>query len=148
YLQSLGVKHVFDSRGVKFAEEVREATGGKGVDVVLNSLAGEAIAKGLGILAPYGRFLELGKTDIYMIHVIGLEPFQNKLSYFAIDMDRLYRQKPAKIAQVLAELDAHFAAGDYTALPCTEFDAANVVDAFRHMRQRKNIGKVVVRMAA
>jgi NADPH:quinone reductase-like Zn-dependent oxidoreductase len=148
YLQSLGVKHICDSRGVKFAEEILQATGGQGVDVVLNSLAGEAIAKSLSVLAPYGRFLELGKTDIYMNRMIGLEPFQNNLSYFAIDMDRLYRQKPAKIAQVLAELDAHFAAGRYTALPCTEFAAANVVDAFRYMRQRKNIGKVVVRMAA
>jgi NADPH:quinone reductase-like Zn-dependent oxidoreductase len=148
YLQSLGVQHVFDSRGVKFADEIRQATGGKGVDVVLNSLAGDAIARSLGILAPYGRFLELGKTDIYMNRMIGLEPFQNNLSYFAIDMDRLYRQKPAKIAQVLAELDAHFAAGDYRALPVTEFDATHVTDAFRYMRQRKNIGKVVVRMAA
>ena len=100
------------------------------------------------MLAPYGRFLELGKTDICMNRTLGLEPFQNNLSYFAMDMDRLYRQKPAKIAGVLAELAGHFAAGHYGPLPCTEFDAAHVVDAFRYMRQRKNVGKVVVRMAA
>jgi phthiocerol/phenolphthiocerol synthesis type-I polyketide synthase C len=147
FLKSLGVEHVFDSRSLKFAEEIMQATRGKGVDVVLNSLAGEAISKSLGILAPYGRFLELGKTDIYMNRMIGLEPFQNNLSYFAIDMDRLYRQRPEKIAQVLAELDEHFAAGNYRALPCTTFAAGSVADAFGYMRQRKNIGKVVVQMS-
>jgi acyl transferase domain-containing protein/acyl-CoA synthetase (AMP-forming)/AMP-acid ligase II/NAD(P)-dependent dehydrogenase (short-subunit alcohol dehydrogenase family)/acyl carrier protein len=148
YLKSLGVEYIFDSRSMKFAEEIMQATGGRGVDVVLNSLAGEAIPRSLAILAPCGRFLELGKTDIYMNRMLGLEPFQNNLSYFAIDMDRLYRQRPAMIAQVLAELEERFAAGAYKALPVTAFPAEKVADAFRYMQQRKNIGKVVVEMAA
>lgn len=144
YLKSLGVEHIFDSRGLKFAEEIMQATGGRGVDVVLNSLAGEAIPRSLALLAPCGRFLELGKTDIYMNRMIGLEPFQNNLSYFAIDMDRLYRQRPALIAQILAELEERFSSGAYKALPITTFPAEKVADAFRYMQQRKNIGKVVV----
>ncbi|MBI3779503.1 MAG: zinc-binding dehydrogenase, partial [candidate division NC10 bacterium] len=61
FLRSLGIQHVMDSRSLAFADEVMERTGGQGVDVVLNSLSGEAIRKGLGILRDYGRFLEIGK---------------------------------------------------------------------------------------
>ena len=61
FLRGLGVEHVFDSRSLAFAEEVLAATDGRGVDVVLNSLAGAAIEKGISCLAPYGRFIEIGK---------------------------------------------------------------------------------------
>jgi NADPH:quinone reductase-like Zn-dependent oxidoreductase len=56
-LRFLGVEHVMNSRSLAFADQVMEATGGRGVDIVLNSLAGKAIAKGVSCLAPYGRFL-------------------------------------------------------------------------------------------
>ncbi|MEZ5583219.1 MAG: zinc-binding dehydrogenase [Candidatus Competibacteraceae bacterium] len=59
-LHSLGVQHVLDSRSLSFADELLALTGGRGVDIVLNSLAGEAIAKGLACLAPYGRFSRTG----------------------------------------------------------------------------------------
>src|SRR5262249_12263385 len=64
-LAALGVPHVMDSRSLAFADEVRTLTGGEGVDIVLNSLAGEAIDKSLSLLRPYGRFIEIGKTDIF-----------------------------------------------------------------------------------
>ena len=64
-LETLGVKHVIDSRRGDFAEAVMELTDGRGVDVVLNSLAGEAIPMGLSCLAEFGRFIEIGKRDIY-----------------------------------------------------------------------------------
>ncbi len=69
-------------------------TGGKGVDVVLNSLAGEAIAKGLEVLKPFGRFLEIGKRDLYANSRIGLRPFRQNLSYFGIDADTLLVERP------------------------------------------------------
>src|SRR5207249_7340117 len=64
-LKTLGVEHVIDSRRGDFAESVLKITGGKGVDVVLNALAGEAIPMGLSCLAEFGRFIEIGKRDIY-----------------------------------------------------------------------------------
>ena len=63
--RALGVPHVMDSRSLAFADEVLKLTEGEGVDVVLNSLSGEAIDKSLSILRPFGRFIEIGKTDIY-----------------------------------------------------------------------------------
>ena len=94
FLRDLGIQHVMDSRTLAFADEVLKQTGGRGVDVILNSLAGEAIPKGLSVLAEYGRFLEIGKRDIYQNTRIGLQPFQKNLSFFAIDLDRVMRETP------------------------------------------------------
>jgi len=147
YLRSLGVPHVMNSRTLQFADEIMHVTRRQGVDVVLNSLPGEAITKSLGVLGAYGRFLEIGKTDIYQNHKIGLLPFQDNLSYFAIDLDRMFRQRPDYVRRLFAELIGHFEAGDYRPLELTRFGVEQITAAFRYMTQRKNIGKVVVSMA-
>jgi len=144
FLRSLGVKHVYSSRSTAFAEEILADTNREGVDVVLNSLPGEAITKSLSILRAYGRFLEIGKTDIYQNRMIGLLPFQDNLSYFAIDLDRMLRQRPDYIRNLFAEVMTFFEAGHYRPLMFTRFEAEGTIDAFRYMSQRKNIGKVVV----
>ena len=146
FLRSLGVAHVFDSRSLAFADEIREVTRGEGVDVVLNSLPGEAIPKSLGLLRAYGRFLEIGKTDIYQNRLLGLAPFQNNLSYFAIDLDRLLRERPHVVRPMFLEIMEQFRTGRYRPLPLKAFAASETVGAFRYMAQRKNIGKVVVSM--
>ncbi len=144
FLRSLGVQHVMDSRTLAFADEILEVTGRKGVDVVLNSLPGEAINKSISILAGYGRFLEIGKIDIYQNRMIGLLPFQDNLSYFAIDLDRMLRQRADFIRDLFGEVIQCFHEGTYRPLPLTAFPAGQIVDAFRYMSQRRNIGKVVV----
>src|SRR5262249_1663583 len=86
YLRSLGVRHVWDSRSLDFAGQAMETTGGRGVDVVLNSLGGEFIPATLSVLAPYGRFLELGKRDIIRNTPVGLASFAKHVSFMAIDV--------------------------------------------------------------
>ena len=86
YLKSLGVENIMDSRSLDFVRETRERTNGEGVDVVLNSLAGEYIPASLSLLRYRGRFLEIGKRDILSDFKIGLSPFQNNLAYYAIDL--------------------------------------------------------------
>lgn len=144
YVRSHGVKHVFNSRTLEFAEQIFDITSGKGVDVVLNSLPGEAIDRSIACLSAYGRFLEIGKVDIYQNHRIGLLPFQDNLSYHAIDLDRVLRQRPALVKRLFQGVLAGFESGAYQALPRTDFAISDVRDAFRYMAQRKNIGKVVV----
>ncbi|HEY7833600.1 MAG TPA: beta-ketoacyl synthase N-terminal-like domain-containing protein, partial [Ktedonobacterales bacterium] len=85
YLAARGVQHLMDSRSLAFADEVLAATGGAGVDLVLNSLAGAAIPRSLATLGAYGRFLELGKSDIYQDRQLGLGVFRNNISFAAID---------------------------------------------------------------
>lgn len=146
FLRNLGVQHVLNSRTLVFADEIRALTDRRGVDVVLNSLPGEAIDASLGILSAYGRFLEIGKTDIYQNRPIGLAPFQDNLSYHAIDLDRVLRQRPRVIRHLLTEVVSHVASGAYRPLPMTMFPAAETPQAFRYMAQRKNIGKVILSM--
>jgi phthiocerol/phenolphthiocerol synthesis type-I polyketide synthase C len=144
FLQYIGLRHVMDSRSLAFAEEVMQRTGGKGVDIVLNSLPGEYIPKSLSLLAPHGRFLEIGKMDIYLNRTLDLYPFSNSLSYFAIDMDRLCRERLALIHSLFLELMEYFKDGTLKPLPRYVFPISDVVGAFRYLAQRKNIGKVVV----
>ena len=144
FLRSLGVQHVYSSRTTAFADEILADTNREGVDIVLNSLPGEAITKSLSILRAYGRFLEIGKTDIYQNRMIGLLPFQDNLSYFAIDLDRMLRQRSEYIRELFTEVMTHFDSGAYEPLMFTRFEAESTIDSFRYMSQRKNIGKVVV----
>jgi acyl transferase domain-containing protein/acyl-CoA synthetase (AMP-forming)/AMP-acid ligase II/NADPH:quinone reductase-like Zn-dependent oxidoreductase/NAD(P)-dependent dehydrogenase (short-subunit alcohol dehydrogenase family)/acyl carrier protein len=144
YLKSMRVPHVLDSRSLSFADEIMKTTGGRGVDVVLNSLPGEYITRSLSILAAYGRFVEIGKTDIYQNKPLGLFPFRNNLSYFALDLERVCRERPDQLRTLLLELMAMFQQGSLKPLPHNIFPVEDAANAFRYMARRKNIGKVVL----
>jgi len=142
FLRSLGIRHVMNSRTLDFADQIRAEVGG--VDVVLNSLPGDAIDASLSCLAPYGRFVEIGKTDIYSGKPLKLTPFQDNLTYSAVDLDRLFRQRPEVAAELLADVVKAFDEGTYAPPEVTVFPIDDVRDAFRFMSQRKNIGKIAV----
>ena len=144
FLRLMGVKNIFDSRSLDFANQILAITDGKGVDVVLNSLAGEAINRNFHVLKPFGRFLELGKRDFYENTKIGLRPFRNNISYFGIDADQLMKERPDLTGRLFAEVMQLFSTGKLHPLPFHTFDAGNVIDAFRYMQQARQIGKIVV----
>jgi acyl transferase domain-containing protein/NADPH:quinone reductase-like Zn-dependent oxidoreductase len=144
YLQSLGVEHIMDSRKLTFADEALKLTNGEGVDVVLNSLAGEAISRGLAILRTYGRFVEIGARDIYENKQVGLMPFHKNLSYFAVDLDKMARERPAAVGAILRQLAERFERGELQPLPTHVFSIDEAADAFRFMAQAKHIGKIVL----
>jgi len=144
FLRLMGVDHVFDSRSLAFADEILAITEGRGVDVVLNSLAGEAINRNLRVLKPFGRFLELGKRDFQENTRIGLRPFRNNISYFGIDADQLMKERPDLTENLFREVVQLFDEGFLHPLPFRCFEAEEVVDAFRHMQQSRHIGKIVV----
>jgi acyl transferase domain-containing protein/NADPH:quinone reductase-like Zn-dependent oxidoreductase/acyl carrier protein len=143
-LESLGVEAVFDSRSLAFVDEVMALTEGDGVDVVLNSLAGEAMQRSLGLVKPFGRFLELGKRDFYENSAIGLRPFRHNVTYFGIDADQLPLKRPALAAEIFAEISALMASGALRALPYRRFDYDDVESAFRLMQGSGHIGKIVL----
>ena len=147
YLSALGIAHVFDSRTTDFAADVLDATDGRGVDVILNSLAGEAVAAGLSILAPYGRFIEIGNRDIYDDAAVGLAPFRRNLSYFAVDIDRMARERPARVGEMLNGVIARVASGDLSPLPVRAYDITEAADAFRRIASAEQIGKVAISLA-
>ncbi|WP_442939927.1 zinc-binding dehydrogenase [Nostoc sp.] len=140
FLHSIGIEHVFDSRSVAFADEVMQRTHGKGVDVVLNSLAGEFLTKSLDIVAPYGRFLEIGKRDILNNSQLGLKVFAKCLSFFAINVDR---QLP-NFSDLWHEVVQHFHERNFKPLSYQVFAIDSVARAFEDMAKAKHIGKIVV----
>lgn len=144
FLRLSGVDHIYDSRSLAFADEILAATGGAGLDVVLNSLAGEAINRNFRVLKPFGRFIELGKRDFYENTKIGLRPFRNNISYFGVDADQLMQVRPDLTRKLFAEVMNLFAEGTLHPLPYTVFEANDIVDAFRYMQQAKQIGKIVI----
>jgi NADPH:quinone reductase-like Zn-dependent oxidoreductase len=145
-LHKLGIRHVMDSRSTAFAGEIRKITKGAGVDLVLNSLAGDAIAKGLSALAHGGRFLEIGKRDIYANTAIGLRPFCNNLSMFVIDMGQVMAEQPDTVQHLLQTIMKLFRAGKFLPLPRQTLPVSQAADAFRLMAQAKHIGKIVLTM--
>ncbi|WP_411033328.1 SDR family NAD(P)-dependent oxidoreductase [Shinella sp. BYT-45] len=144
YLRSLGVDLVFDSRSLSFVADVKAATGGEGVDLVLNSLFSDAMERSIELVKPFGRFLELGKRDYYADRKIGLRPFRRNVSYFGIDADQLPLKAPALTKSIFEQLGALFAKGDLRALPYRTFEHDEIADAFRLMQNAGHIGKIVL----
>lgn len=146
HLRSLGVQHVLNSRSLDFAAGVMEITRGRGVDVVLNSLAGEFLLKSLEVLAPYGRFVELGKRDVYGDSRVGLRVLRNNNSFHVVDVAAAVEDRQPYIAEILAALMPRFESGEWKPLPVTSFSSADPSVPFRFMAQAKHIGKISIRM--
>ncbi|MEM9644315.1 MAG: beta-ketoacyl synthase N-terminal-like domain-containing protein, partial [Planctomycetota bacterium] len=123
FVRNLGVREVMDSRSLDFADQVMERTGGQGIDAVLNSLPGEAILRGMQILKTSGRFLEIGKRDIYGDQALDLAPFRNNLAFFAIDLDQLFTRCAELMGQRLRDLMRDFESKVWEPLPVQSFDA-------------------------
>ncbi|MEU4512366.1 SDR family NAD(P)-dependent oxidoreductase [Nonomuraea wenchangensis] len=142
-LRLLGVAHVVDSRDPGFADHVRALTGG-GVDVVLNSLAGEAIPRGLELLRGGGRFVELGKLDLYGDRSVSLRPFRDSLSLYALNLDLGPLLEPELWADQVTRVTRLVHRGDYRPIANRVYPAARVSEAFRLLQHSRHIGKVVV----
>ena len=144
FLRSLGIHHVMNSRSLDFVEVIKEQTDGKGVDVVLNSLSGEFVEKSLKVLGSYGRFIEIGKTDIYSNTRIGLGPFRKNLSYTAVDIDRLLVERPKSAGSVLRKIIELMNTNKFSTVPIDTYPIGRSQEAFRQMSQAKHIGKIVL----
>ncbi|WP_203721047.1 type I polyketide synthase, partial [Paractinoplanes brasiliensis] len=127
----LPLSHVASSRDLEFRDKFAG-----GVDVVLNALTGEFIDASLELLAPGGRFVEMGKADIR-------DP--EGVNYRAFD---LMEAGPDRLGEMLAELVEMFAAGSIRLLPVTVFEVSRAVDALRYLQAARHVGKVVLRYPA
>jgi len=143
-LEDLGVPHVMNSRTLEWADDVERITKGKGVDVLLNSLPGDYIKRGLEVIAPYGRFVEIGKRDVYEDASIGMKALRRNVSLSVLDLAAMGQERPELMAELLEELVAMFKKRELSPLPVTSFPISEITDAFRYMSQAKHIGKVVV----
>ncbi|WP_326718859.1 SDR family NAD(P)-dependent oxidoreductase [Streptomyces sp. NBC_00243] len=143
-LAKFGVGHVSDSRSLDFADTFRPAPGEAGFDVILNTLAGEAIPANLSLMAPYGHYLELSKRDILDDNPLHLGPFARNLSFHAVDVVHMIQNAPERAGRILRAAAALVDRGDLQPLPHTEFPASEAADAFRLMAQSRHTGKIVL----
>uniref|UniRef100_UPI002AD1F32E SDR family NAD(P)-dependent oxidoreductase n=1 Tax=Frankia sp. Cas3 TaxID=3073926 RepID=UPI002AD1F32E len=155
-LRALGLDddHIASSRTLDFAERFRAATGGRGVDVVLNSLADEFIDASLALLAPNGQFLEMGKTDIRdRTEVAAAHPGVRYQVYDLVALARTDRAAdgsalpgavPERLQEILAVVLDLFERGVLTPLPLTSWDVRRAPEAFRHLSQARGVGKVAL----
>ncbi|WP_191498849.1 SDR family NAD(P)-dependent oxidoreductase, partial [Mycobacterium simulans] len=143
-LSGLDVEYVGDSDGVAFVEEILNLTDGAGIDVVLNSLPGEAIRAGMQLLAPGGRFIELGKTDVCADTSIGLAALARSASLSVVDIDLNVRLQAKRYREYLEQILQHATQGQLAPLPVTEFALDNVVEAFRLLESGEHAGKIAI----
>jgi acyl transferase domain-containing protein/NADPH:quinone reductase-like Zn-dependent oxidoreductase/NADP-dependent 3-hydroxy acid dehydrogenase YdfG/acyl carrier protein len=142
YLRSIGVHHVMDSRSLDFAGETLALTQGRGVDVVLNSLAGSFIDAGFQTLAPGGRFLELGVADIRSQEwSASLRP---DVTYHPVNLAPALEAGDSLVREMLATIFDQVQAGALQPLPRAIFSLENAHDAFRYMAKASHIGRVVL----
>ncbi len=142
FLACLGVQHIYDSRTLDFAAQIQADTHGEGVDLVLNSLAGEFVGQSLALLRDGGRFMEIGKRD--HLSAAQADALGRNLAYHVIDWGETARQEPQLIREILETIVASVAAGTIAPPPVRVFSMADAQAAFRYMAQARHIGKVIV----
>ncbi|MBS1003844.1 type I polyketide synthase [Acetobacter thailandicus] len=144
YLKELGCEQVWSSRTLEFAEGIRDVTQGRGVDVVLNSLPGDALSHSVAVVAPYGRFVEIGKKDIIENNGLPLMPFNQNMAFFSFDLDRMMLEQKEDVRELMKEMAQLHRQGVIKLPAVTGYPAAKVADAFRFLASSAHIGKVVV----
>ena len=144
-VRALGVPgdRIASSRDLGFRPAFLDATGGAGVDVVLDALAGEFVDASLDLLPRGGRFIEMGKTDIRDPEVVARE--HAGVRYRSYD---LLEAGPERIQQMLREVAALFEQGVLAPAPIRTWDVRRGREAFRFLREGRNVGKVVLTVPA
>ncbi|GAB4100996.1 hypothetical protein GCM10028790_00130 [Micromonospora taraxaci] len=130
---------IASSRSLDFEQRILGATGGRGVDVVLDSLAGEFVDASLRLLPRGGRFVEMGKTDIRHADTVAAQ--HPGVGYQAFD---LIEAGGDRICEIWTELMALFAAGHLRPMPLRTWDLRRAPEAFRFLSQARHIGKIAL----
>ncbi|KAK4153322.1 hypothetical protein C8A00DRAFT_33947 [Chaetomidium leptoderma] len=138
-------ERVFSSRDKGFADGVRKGTGGRGVDVVLNSLAGELLQETWRVVAPFGRFVEIGKRDIDRNARLEMAPFARNVTFTSVDVTVLFRQDPKLAGDIFAKVMELVAAGHVKeATPLLVQPFSKMQDSMALMQAGKHMGKIVL----
>jgi acyl transferase domain-containing protein/NADPH:quinone reductase-like Zn-dependent oxidoreductase len=137
--------HIFSSHSKQFKNDILRSTGGKGVDVVLNSLSGELLMESWDCVAPFGTFCEIGKTDIFGRSQLNMANFEKQATFAAVDTSHMYRLKTEFMTRGLREIFDMVDRGILKPVyPVTTYPISQIEDAFRLIAARKHTGKLVL----
>jgi NADPH:quinone reductase-like Zn-dependent oxidoreductase/acyl carrier protein len=146
YLKQLGVPYRINYRETDFEEEIERLTGGQGVDVVINTLSGDAIQKGMNCLAPGGRYIEIAMTALKSARALDLSVLNQNQTFYSIDLRKFPQADPAILRHYCDEMLLLVEKGIITPTICQIFDWEKLKDAYHYMENRQHIGKIVVRI--
>ncbi|KAI1361469.1 hypothetical protein F5Y08DRAFT_17956 [Xylaria arbuscula] len=136
---------IFSSRNTKFADDIRRETGGRGVDVILNSLVGELLDETWRLTADGGVMVEIGKRDIVDRNSLAMEPFDRNCSFRAVDLSYVRHISDGLTARLLKEVFDMVSRGHVGPIhPITTFPVDQVASALSHIRRGQHIGKIVI----
>jgi myxalamid-type polyketide synthase MxaB len=144
-LKSQGIRNILNSRTLDFADEILRLTEGTGVDVVLNSLTGEAIDRSFAVLKPGGRFVEIGKLGIWTAEQVAAK--RPDIAYHVFDLFQAVDNDPGLPHKVLGQVREWIEAGKLRPLPQRIFPVQDAVEAYRVVQQTRHVGKVVLSFA-
>lgn len=145
----LAPDHIFSSRDTSFGRRVLSMTGGEGVDVVLNSLAGPLLQEGFNCLGRFGRFVELGKRDLKMNSRLGMAAFNRAVSFSHVDLLQLEAFKSAQVQRIMKEIMQLYCTGCIQAVqPIAVHPLAELEKTFRLLQAGKHMGKIILSVGA
>lgn len=137
--------HIFSSRDDSFASGIMAYTNGRGVDVVLNSLAGPMLQMSFDCVAQFGRFVELGKRDFEKNNSLALSRFTRNVSFSSLDLLQMEEHRGHDIQRVMRDVITLFQKKAVTAAePVTVYPITELEKTFRLMQAGKHLGKIVV----
>ncbi|KAJ0418664.1 hypothetical protein BJY00DRAFT_324827 [Aspergillus carlsbadensis] len=140
---------ILSSRNTLFAKGIRRLTGGRGVDVVLNSLSSDQLVASWECVAPYGRFIEIGKNDILSNSKLSMAQFRKNVSFHCVDLSAMAQDRPQLLVTALQEILSLIDAGKLSLpKPVEIYGISEIEQAFRHLQSGKNIGKTVLTMSS
>ncbi|VAW80205.1 Polyketide synthase modules and related proteins [hydrothermal vent metagenome] len=143
-LDDLGVTHKMNSRSLDFVQEIEKEIGECGIDLVLNSLSGETIEKTASLLKQRGRFIEIGKRDVWTAEQMNAQA--PHVNYHLVDLVEVCERDPELIQTMFTELMGWFESGELAATVPTQFPMEQYDEAFRYMQQAKHTGKIVLQL--
>ena len=146
WVSDMGAEAVFDSRSLTFHDEIKLVTQGRGVDVVLNCLPGAMFSQSMACLASFGRFLEIGKTEIYRNTKLGLEKLGQNCAFFTVDIDRLAAQKPNLHRQIMREVCKFLGQGILVPPQITTHPISELSKALKQLSRSSVMGKAAVEL--
>ncbi|KAF3012563.1 t1pks [Neopestalotiopsis sp. 37M] len=148
-IDSLGIQNenIFDSRSTSFATEIMSKTGGKGVDVALNSLSGELLHATWSCVAKWGTMVEIGKRDLLGSAKLDMKPFSDNRTYCSVDIDQMAKERPRVIERLLRRLASHFQQRQLQPIPLAQsFNPSEAANAIKFMQRSQHIGKIVMNL--
>jgi NADPH:quinone reductase-like Zn-dependent oxidoreductase/malonyl CoA-acyl carrier protein transacylase len=140
-------EHIYYSRDTSFATSIMAATQNRGVDVVVNSLAGDQLQASWEVVAPFGRFIELGRTEIINNSKLAMAHFAKNISFMAVAVDDMVTLRPALLQKNLSAVAGMIAEGKLNLpFPLRTYPLSSAKEAFQHLMSGHSTGKMVLKV--